>query len=148
MVRTGPKRTKADWDTLAAKLEDRWYEIVKDEKQTGDANADDEAAKKMHLITFYPMLAARENGVTIPDVCLPSASYLFPALVSPPRSRLKVLGDADVVAAQAGTESSWLRDYMPFFKAQAYEHGDEDFRKMLNEIETREDLKALLNRDG
>jgi hypothetical protein len=22
----------------------------------------------MHFITFYPMLAARENGVTIPDV--------------------------------------------------------------------------------
>ncbi|OCT48813.1 putative cis-3-chloroacrylic acid dehalogenase [Cladophialophora carrionii] len=33
MVRTGPKRTKATWDDLAAKLEERWYDIVNDEKQ-------------------------------------------------------------------------------------------------------------------
>ena len=33
---------------------------------------------------------------------------------------------------------------MPFFKSQAYEHNDEDFRKMLEELDEREDLKALL----
>jgi hypothetical protein len=47
--------------------------------------------------------------------------------------------------AQAGSESSWLRDNMPFFKSQAYEHGDEDFRKMIDEIDARDDLKAMLN---
>ncbi|KIW65151.1 hypothetical protein, variant [Phialophora macrospora] len=114
MVRTSPNRTKAIWDDLAGKLEEKWYEVVDGEKpnghQNGDANGDT-AAKKLHFITFYPMLAARENGVTIPD---------------------------------AGSESSWLRDNMPFFKSQAYEHGDENFRKMIDEIDTRDDLKAML----
>ena len=45
---------------------------------------------------------------------------------------------------QAGNESSWLRDNMPYFKSQAYEHDDEDFRKMLEELDEREDLNALL----
>lgn len=115
MVRTSAKRTKAIWDDLAEKLEARWYQIVNEEKQNGSSYSDakaDKAAKKMHLITFYPMVAARENGVTIPD---------------------------------AGSESSWLRDNMPFFKSQAYEHDDVDFRKMIEEIDQREDLKAMLN---
>jgi hypothetical protein len=50
--------------------------------QNGDAKAD-KAAKKMHLITFYPMLAARENGVTIPDVRVPSFTFTFVPSVSP-----------------------------------------------------------------
>jgi hypothetical protein len=33
---------------------------------------------------------------------------------------------------------------MPFFKTRAYDHGDENFRKMIDEIDSREDLKALL----
>jgi hypothetical protein len=33
---------------------------------------------------------------------------------------------------------------MSYFKSQAYDHGDEHFRKMLEEVENREDLKALL----
>jgi len=115
-VRTSPKRTKAIFDDLAEKIEMKWYEIVNEPSgesnghQNGDAKAE-QAAKKMHLITFYPMLAARENGVTIPD---------------------------------AGSESSWLRDNMPFFKSQAYEHDDVNFRKMIEEIDTREDLKGML----
>jgi hypothetical protein len=34
---------------------------------------------------------------------------------------------------------------MPFFKSQAYEHDDVNFRKMIEEIDAREDLKAMLN---
>lgn len=116
-VRTSPKRTKAIFDDLAGRIEGKWYEVVNGGEgksngsvTNGDAKAD-KAAKKMHFITFYPMLAARENGVTIPD---------------------------------AGNESSWLRDNMPYFKSQAYEHDDEDFRKMLEELDEREDLNALL----
>lgn len=33
---------------------------------------------------------------------------------------------------------------MPYFKSQAYEHDDQDFRKMIEEIDQREDLKAML----
>ncbi|KAJ9615408.1 hypothetical protein H2200_001483 [Cladophialophora chaetospira] len=113
-VRTSPKRTKAIWDDVAKRLEDKWYEIVNDEGMNGQQNGDakaDKAAKKMHVITFYPMLAARENGVTIPD---------------------------------AGSEASWLQDNLSFFKSQAYEHDDQDFRRMLEEIESREDLKGFL----
>ncbi len=33
---------------------------------------------------------------------------------------------------------------MPYFKSQAYDHGDQDFRKMIEEIDQREDLKELV----
>lgn len=33
---------------------------------------------------------------------------------------------------------------MSYFKSQAYEHGDEDFKKMIEEIDQRDDLKAML----
>jgi hypothetical protein len=45
---------------------------------------------------------------------------------------------------QAGTEASWLKDNMPYFKSQAYEHDDLEFRKMIEEVETRPDLKAMM----
>jgi len=118
MVRQGPNRTKAHFDDLAAKIEDKWYEVVNaqgtDGKLNGHVNGDakaEKAAKKLHIVVFYPMIAARENGVTIPD---------------------------------AGNEGTWLSDNMPYFKTQAYKHDDEDFRKMIEEIDQREDLKAML----
>jgi len=104
MVRVGPKRTKADFDRLAEKIEKSWYDVV------GDPQKD--KARKMHFVVFYPMVAARENGVTIPD---------------------------------AGNEGTWLKDNMPYFKSQAYDYDDEDFRKMIEEIHKREDLRALLD---
>ncbi len=66
MVRTSSSRTKAVFDDLAARIEKAWYDAV--EAPTDSA---DKASKKMHFITFYPMIAARENGVTIPDVRSP-----------------------------------------------------------------------------
>ncbi|OQU93893.1 hypothetical protein CLAIMM_00346 [Cladophialophora immunda] len=115
MVRTSPARTKAVFDDLAAQLEAEWDQAVgMGAAAVAGTTARDQAeraAKKMHFIVFYPMIAARENGVTIPD---------------------------------AGSESSWLRDNMPFFKAQAYEHHDDNFRKMVEEIDRRPDLKKLL----
>lgn len=33
---------------------------------------------------------------------------------------------------------------MPYFKTQAYDHDDDDFRNMLDEVDRREDLKALI----
>jgi len=107
MVRTSPQRTKAAFDALAAEIEAAWYVTVNDAD-----DQEDRPAKKMHFVVFYPMLAARENGVTIPD---------------------------------AGNEGSWLRDNMPYFKSQAYDHDDEDFRKMIQEIDHRDDLKALIS---
>jgi len=106
MVRTSSSRTKAVFDDLAARIEKAWYDAL-----GAPTDSADKASKKMHFITFYPMIAARENGVTIPD---------------------------------AGNESSWLKDNMPYFKSQAYDHGDQDFRKMIEEIDQREDLKELV----
>ncbi|KAK5446246.1 hypothetical protein LTS15_009942 [Exophiala xenobiotica] len=115
MVRTSPSRTKAVFDDLAARIEKAWYDAVgrpPTDPDPDSACADkDKASKKMHFITFYPMIAARENGVTIPD---------------------------------AGNESSWLKDNMPYFKSQAYDHGDSNFKHMIEEIDQREDLKGLL----
>ncbi|KAJ9637650.1 hypothetical protein H2204_004799, partial [Knufia peltigerae] len=108
-VRTSPERTKAIFDDLALRIEKSWYDVVNDDDD--DNQKDKKAARKMHMISFYPMIAARENGVTIPD---------------------------------AGNESNWLKDNMSYFKSQAYEHGDEDFKKMIEEIDQRDDLKAML----
>ncbi|KAL6250125.1 hypothetical protein RBB50_002426 [Rhinocladiella similis] len=108
-VRTSPARTKAIFDDLATRIEKAWYDAVNFDPSSDTQK--DKAAKKMHMITFYPMIAARENGVTIPD---------------------------------AGNESSWLKDNMPYFKSQAYDHGDQDFKKMVEEIDHRDDLKAML----
>jgi hypothetical protein len=33
---------------------------------------------------------------------------------------------------------------MPYFKSQAYDHGDSNFKQMIEEIDQREDLKGLL----
>ncbi|KAK5211858.1 hypothetical protein LTR67_008619 [Exophiala xenobiotica] len=113
MVRTSPSRTKAVFDDLAARIEKAWYDAVGGPSTDADSDSasEDKASKKMHFITFYPMIAARENGVTIPD---------------------------------AGNESSWLKDNMPYFKSQAYDHGDSNFKQMIEEIDQREDLKGLL----
>ncbi|KIV95498.1 hypothetical protein PV10_03147 [Exophiala mesophila] len=111
MVRVSPQRTKADFDALALKIENKWYEVVNETDGSGDT-AEARASKKMHFVVFHPMIAARENGVTIPD---------------------------------AGNEASWLKDNMPYFKSQAYEHGDQQFKDMLDEVESRADLKALLS---
>lgn len=112
MVRVSPGRTKAMWDGLAERVEAAWYEVVNGpEGASARTSVEDRRAKKLHMVVFYPMVAARENGIYIPD---------------------------------AGNERTWLKDNMPYFKSQAYEHKDEDFRKMLEEIDRREDLKQLL----
>ena len=46
---------------------------------------------------------------------------------------------------KAGNEGTWLKENMPYFKSQAYEHDDEEFKKMIEEVNQREDLKALLS---
>jgi hypothetical protein len=71
MVRTSPSRKKAVFDDLAARIEKVWYDAVggpPTDPDDSDSASADKASKKMHFITFYPMIAARENGVTIPDV--------------------------------------------------------------------------------
>lgn len=77
MVRTSDKRTKAVFDALAEKLENEWYNIVSGEKITegkekgkrkgeNDETENQRVAKKLLFVVFHPMIAARENGVTIP----------------------------------------------------------------------------------
>lgn len=34
---------------------------------------------------------------------------------------------------------------MPYFKSRAYDHNDQQFKAMLDEIDSRDDLKALLS---
>ncbi|RVX67037.1 hypothetical protein B0A52_09251 [Exophiala mesophila] len=119
MVRVSPQRTKADFDALALKIEDKWYEVVNETDGSGDT-VEARASKKMHFVVFHPMIAARENGVTIPDVGLLShsiASLTSGLLISPAYLALRL----------------------------AYDHGDQQFKDMLDEIDSRADLKALLS---
>lgn len=80
------------------------------------------------------MIAARENGVTIPGVCTSNVSRVL-------RLR-RVL--ADTRSQQAGEEGNWLKDNMAYFKEQAEGKGDEDFAALIKEVDEREDLKALI----
>ncbi|KAI1614044.1 hypothetical protein EDD37DRAFT_471741 [Exophiala viscosa] len=50
-----------------------------------------------------------------------------------------------VAIPDAGNEGTWLKENMPYFKSQAYEHDDEEFKKMIEEVYHRDDLKALLS---
>ncbi|KIV77221.1 hypothetical protein PV11_09036 [Exophiala sideris] len=50
-----------------------------------------------------------------------------------------------VAIPDAGKEGTWLKENMPYFKSQAYEHDDEEFKKMIEEVNQRDDLKALLS---
>ena len=64
----------------------------------------------MLAVVFYPMYAAREKGITIPE---------------------------------AGDDVQWLKDNKKWFQQQADSKGDEGWKGLLEELETREDLKEL-----
>jgi len=77
MVRTSEKRTKKDFDELALKVESAWYDVVIGEVETEGSNkgkrknVNEQSDKtrdavKLLFVVFHPMIAALENGVTIP----------------------------------------------------------------------------------
>lgn len=57
---------------------------------------------------------------------------------------LSSVGSAINIPHQAGEEGQWLQSNMAEFKHRAETKGDEDFQQLLEEIESREDLKKLL----
>jgi len=125
-VRTSAKRSRADFDALAEKIETAWYDELKggpvddDEKSKNkgkrpgevDESEREAEAKRLLMITFYPMIAAREAGMTIPE---------------------------------AGDEAAFFKEQMPYMRRMADEKGLEDFKDMLQELEEREDLKKLVS---
>lgn len=122
MVRTSSARSKSDFDTLAAKIEEAWYDALKGEmieegkdkgKRKGEVNETEQDREVMALmvVAFHPMIAAREAGMVIPE---------------------------------AGKEGTWLKDHMGYFKEMSDTKGLEEFSEMLKEIETREDLQKLV----
>lgn len=74
-VRVGPTRPKEKYDEVATKIQSRWDEVVND-TMLGAKSFDNLTAKqerqfkKLHGIVFCPMVAALENGVIVPGVCL------------------------------------------------------------------------------
>lgn len=100
-----------------------------------DETTSKKEAKKLLFVVFHPMVAARENGVTIPGVCI----FVHQCLKFIPRKYAN-----PKCATQAGEEGNWLKDNMEYFKDQADAKGDEDFAALVKEVEEREDLKALL----
>lgn len=77
MLRTGPQRSKADFDRVADLIEKAWYEVVDGDKKevngggkNGEVGVEREKEKKLMFVTIYPMLAAREAGTVIPLVSL------------------------------------------------------------------------------
>ena len=45
---------------------------------------------------------------------------------------------------KAGEESQWLKSNMKEFKYRAETKGDQDFVQMMEELDTRDDLKKML----
>lgn len=79
LVRTSESRTQEHWQELAHDIEEAWYDAVngeiieggKNEGKRKNALSDTQnviEAKKIRLVTFYPMIAVRENGDAIPQV--------------------------------------------------------------------------------
>ena len=121
-VRTSRGRSKADFDSLAEKIEEAWNTAIYGEKQTEGKNAGkrpkevdetdrEAAARKLLAVVFIPMVTVRENGIAIPE---------------------------------AGKEAAWFKEHMPFFEKQVEEKGDEDYKEMLEELNSREDLKKMM----
>ncbi|RGP71321.1 cis-3-chloroacrylic acid [Fusarium sporotrichioides] len=68
LVRDSPSRSKADFDKLATDIEEYWYSVlgVQPPDKKARWNVGDEE-KRLIMVTFTPMLALREGGMTIPE---------------------------------------------------------------------------------
>ncbi|KID94667.1 Tautomerase, partial [Metarhizium majus ARSEF 297] len=67
-VRTSPARTKADFDQLAQRIEDAWYHALGVAPASSDELVPSGAGeKKLIAVAFFPLLTARELGLTIPE---------------------------------------------------------------------------------
>lgn len=93
LVRTGPKRTKERFDAFGQRLQEKWYEVVNGPTTEEDGAAasngvsgggghqqqslEERKAKKLHFVAFTPIIAAIENGVTIPSVSFLSPWSIF-----------------------------------------------------------------------
>jgi len=68
LVRTSASRSKEDFDKLAEAIEDSWYEILRASppERTGIWTSEDEK-NRLIMVTFTPMVALREAGMTMPE---------------------------------------------------------------------------------
>jgi Putative oxalocrotonate tautomerase enzyme len=124
-VRTSSSRTKADFDSLAEKIEDAWKAavygpLIEEGKEKGkrekevDESERSRLARKLLVVAFVPMVAVREGGLAIPE---------------------------------AGKEAAWFKENMKHFQEQS-ELGNEDYTEMLRELKERDDLKKMTQGGG
>lgn len=67
-VRTSPSRTKADFDKLALRMEEAWYDAVGVPRTDGDILYPSGAGdKRLLAVGFLPIVTAREAGLAIPE---------------------------------------------------------------------------------
>ncbi|KAJ4129866.1 hypothetical protein NW768_006836 [Fusarium equiseti] len=68
LVRTSASRSKADFDKLAEAIEESWYDILglQPPERAGGWNSEKEK-NRLIMVTFTPMVALREAGMTIPE---------------------------------------------------------------------------------
>ena len=120
-VRTG-SRTKKDFDDLAAKIEGAWKDAIDGEK-----------------ITEGKDKGKRKGEVDETDRQREAKELLF--VVFSPMITVRERG---MVICEAGKEAEFYKENMSYIKEMA-ELGEQDFKGMLEELETREDLKKLVN---
>jgi len=120
-VRTSPARTKSDFDNLAAKIESAWYDVVNGEmieegKDKGKRKAEVDQTERDR--EAKKLLVVRLTGML-------------------------ATREQGITIPEAGKEGEWFKANMKWFKEQA-DFGDEGWKGMIEECESREDLKKMI----
>jgi len=118
-VRSSAERKKEHFDKLAEQIENAWYIALGE--RTDDDEEGEQKDKKDKKETPQREKAAKE---------LLSISFVG-GLVG---------REKGFVIPEAGKEEAWVKSHRKDFEEQA-ELGDEEFKAMLEEIDTRDDLK-------
>ena len=125
MVRTSEKRQKADFDKLALGIENVWNMIVRVMDENG-GKMDRDGEKKDGKIS------ETENEREAKKL---HAVFLYP-MVAARESGFQI--------PNAGEDVQWMKSNMDEFRNRAEAKGDQDFVKLMDEMENREDLKQAL----
>lgn len=125
-VRHNSTRAKSTYDTLASHLDSAWRDAIYGEVIT---EGKDKGKRPKEVDEIERDMLARK--------------LLAVAFV--PIVAVRELGTA---MPEAGAEAAWFAENLEFFRKQSEEKGDEIVTAMLEEVSTREDLKAYREGEG
>ncbi|KAJ5732519.1 hypothetical protein N7493_004000 [Penicillium malachiteum] len=110
-VRVGPSRTKSMFDEVGIKIRQKWDEIV--ERPYGMLDMKNPAVKEERERKNLRFIVFKPMTAAIEN---------------------------GVVVPGAGEEGTWLKDNMDFFREQVEMYDDMEFKELLEEVQTSDDL--------